>query len=139
MSVIVSSESSDNYRQRIEVDERHELYTDLPVSAGGEGSAPDPHDYFDVALGACKALTVTRYARDKGIPLTGVSVEVDHDGSEERQGRYALSVTLTLKGALTDEQRASLLRVAEKCPLHKLMTTAEVSIETLLSEGAFSQ
>jgi putative redox protein len=139
MSVIVSSESSDNYRQRIEVDERHELYTDLPASAGGEGSAPDPHDYFDVALGACKALTVTRYARDKDIPLTGVSVEVSHDGSEERQGRYALSVTLTLKGALTDEQRASLLRVAEKCPLHKLMTTAEVSIETLLSEGAFSQ
>ncbi|KIV72754.1 hypothetical protein SZ55_1701 [Pseudomonas sp. FeS53a] len=46
---------------------------------------------------------------------------------------------MTLRGALTDEQRATLLRIADKCPIHKLMTTTEVKIETRLAEGNFSQ
>lgn len=72
-------------------------------------------------------------------PLTGVTVEVTHDSSEEQKGKYKLNVKLTLKGVLTDEQRAELHRVADKCPVHKLMTTAEINIETQLAEGAFSQ
>ncbi|KMM77647.1 OsmC family protein, partial [Pseudomonas psychrophila] len=117
----------------------HEVFADLPTSMGGESSAPSPHDYFDAALGACKALTLRLYAQKKDIPLTGVTVEVKHDASEEQQGKYALHVKLTLKGVLTDAQRDELHRVADKCPLHKLMTTADVTIETHLSEGAFSQ
>lgn len=76
---------------------------------------------------------------EKEIPLTGVTVEVKHDNSQEQKGKYALHVKLTLKGVLTDAQREELHRVADRCPVHKLMTTAEVSIETHLSEGAFSQ
>ena len=66
-------------------------------------------------------------------------MEVTHDASEEQKGKYRLNVKLTLKGVLTDEQRDELHRVADRCPVHKLMTTAEVTIETRLSEGAFSQ
>ncbi len=76
---------------------------------------------------------------EKAIPLTGVTVEVTHDSAEEQKGKYKLNVKLTLKGVLTDAQRDELHRVADKCPVHKLMTTAEVTIETKLSEGAFSQ
>lgn len=76
---------------------------------------------------------------EKDIPLTGVTVEVTHDSTEEQKGKYKLNVKLTLKGVLTDAQRDELHRVADKCPVHKLMTTAEVTIETKLSEGAFSQ
>lgn len=111
----------------------------MSVAAGGEDSAPDPHGYFDAALGACKALTVKLYARQHDIPLTGVTVEVTHDGSQERQGKYAISVTLTLRGALSDDQRTLLHRIADRCPIHKLMTSTEVTIETHLAEGAFSQ
>lgn len=139
MSVTVNTLSGTGYRHSIDIDEKHQLFTDLPVSAGGDGSAPDPHDYFDAALGACKALTVKLYANQHDIPLTGVTVEVTHDGSQERQGKYAIQVELTLRGALSDEQRALLHRIADKCPIHKLMTTAEVAIETHLAEGAFSQ
>ncbi|MEB0040562.1 MULTISPECIES: OsmC family protein [unclassified Pseudomonas] len=139
MSVTINTLSSTGYRHTIEVDEKHPLFTDLPVSAGGEGSAPDPHDYFDVALGACKALTVKLYAKQHDIPLTGVTVEVNHDGSLEREGKYAISVQLTLLGALSDEQRTLLHRIADRCPVHKLMTRTEVTIETHLAEGAFSQ
>lgn len=139
MPITVNTESSDSYRQQITVDDSFELVTDLPKASGGEGSAPEPHDYFDTALGACKALTVTHYARQNDIPLTGVTVEVSHDSSRESAGFYTLSVKLTLRGALTDEQRATLKRVADRCPLHKLMTTAEISIDTRLAEGPFSQ
>ena len=139
MTVTVNTVSHDSLRHSIKIDDQEPVFTDLPKTMGGESSAPSPHDYFDAALGACKALTVKLYAQKKGIPLTGVTVEVKHDATEEQQGKYALHVKLTLKGVLTDAQRDELHRVADKCPVHKLMTTADITIETHLSEGAFSQ
>lgn len=139
MTVTVNTVSHDSFRHSIKIDDQESVFTDLPKTMGGESSAPSPHDYFDAALGACKALTVKLYAQKKGIPLTGVTVEVKHDATEEQQGKYALHVKLTLKGVLTDAQRDELHRVADKCPVHKLMTTADITIETHLSEGAFSQ
>lgn len=138
MTVTVNTVSAEGFRHTVQIDD-HELFADAPVSAGGEGSAPEPHDYFDAALGACKALTLKMYAKKKDIPLTGVGVEVKRDNSQEQKGKYALHVKLTLKGVLTDAQRDELHRVADRCPVHKLMTSSEVSIETHLSEGAFSQ
>ncbi|WP_248730854.1 OsmC family protein [Pseudomonas sp. MWU13-2517] len=138
MPVIVNTLNTDNFRHSLNID-NHELFTDLPKSLGGDNSAPSPHDYFDAALASCKALTLKLYAQKKGIPLTGVTVEVTHDASEEQKGKYQLNVKLTLKGVLTDEQRNELHRVADHCPVHKLMTTAEINIDTQLSEGAFSQ
>lgn len=139
MTVTVNTVSHDSFRHSIKIDDQDPVFTDLPKTIGGESSAPSPHDYFDAALGACKALTVKLYAQKKDIPLTGVTVEVKHDATEEQQGKYALHVKLTLKGVLTDAQRDELHRVADKCPVHKLMTTADITIETHLSEGAFSQ
>jgi putative redox protein len=139
MTITVNTESSEGFRHSIQIDDHELFFADLPKAQGGEGSAPEPHDYFEAALGACKALTLKLYAQKKDIPLTGVTVEVKHDNSQEQQGKYALQVKLTLKGVLTDAQRKELHRVADRCPVHKLMTTSEVTIETLLSEGAFSQ
>ena len=138
MPVTVNTLNQDNFRHSLNID-NHELFTDLPKSLGGDDSAPSPHDYFDAALASCKALTLKLYAQKKDMPLTGVTVEVTHDAAEEQKGKYTLNVKLTLKGVLTDEQRDELHRVADRCPVHKLMTTAEISIDTQLSEGAFSQ
>ncbi|NWA27556.1 OsmC family protein [Pseudomonas gingeri] len=138
MSITINTESSEGFRHSVQIDD-HQLFTDVPKSAGGEGSAPEPHDYFDAALGTCKALTLKLYAQKKGIPLTGVTVEVKRDNSQEQKGHYGLQVKLTLKGVLSDAQREELHKVADRCPIHKLMTSTEVSIETLLAEGAFSQ
>ena len=138
MSVIVNTLNTENYRHSVNIN-HHELFTDLPKDLGGDDSAPFPHDYFDAALASCKALTVRLYAQKKDIPLTGVTVEVTHDAAQEQKGRYALNVKLTLKGVLSDAQRDELHRVADRCPVHKLMTTADINIETTLSEGAFSQ
>jgi len=114
----------------------HTLHSDVPIELGGTDAAPEPHDLFDAALGACKALTVALYARQKGLPLEGLDVRVSRDDSEERQGIYRLAVALTLHGALDDAQRLQLLRIADKCPVHKLMTSSEVQVATRLDEIA---
>jgi putative redox protein len=61
-----------------------------------------------------------------------MDVRVSRDDSEERQGIYRLAVELTLHGALDDAQRQQLLRIADKCPVHKLMTSSEVQVATRL-------
>ncbi len=111
----------------------HRIATDASIQGGGEASAPAPHDFYDAALGACKAMTVLGYARRKGIPLETIEVSVDRDATEERAGTYRLSVVLTLMGKVSDTQREDLLRVAEKCPIHKLMTAVTTKIATSLS------
>jgi putative redox protein len=103
------------------------------VEEGGEGSGPSPHDLYDAALGACKALTVLWYAKKKGMAVENIEVSVGRDASAERSGTYRLNAELTVTGNLTDEQRAELLRVAGKCPIHKLMTEVTTEITTTLS------
>lgn len=62
-------------------------------------------------------------------------MQLTRDNTQERQGIYGLNVELTLHGALNDAQRQQLLRIADKCPIHKLMTSSEVQVSTQLSEG----
>ena len=119
---------------------RHEIHigpnsltTDLSVEEGGAGSGPSPQDLYDAALGACKALTVLWYAKHKDIPVKGLEVSVERDASRERSGIYRLSAALSLTGDLSAAQREDLLRVAQKCPVHKLMTEVTTEISTTLS------
>ncbi len=112
---------------------QHTLAVDEPDSNGGEDLGPTPHEVYDSALGACKALTLVWYARRKQIPLEDVDVSVERDDSEERAGVYRLRVTLKLGGPLSDAQRQELLKVADKCPVHKLMTQARTEVSTALA------
>jgi len=112
---------------------RNSLTTDLSNEMGGEGSGPSPHDLYDAALGACKALTVLSYAKRKNIPVEGIEVNVQRDASQERAGTYHLSAALTLTGDLSTAQRGELLRAAQKCPIHRLMTQVATEISTTLS------
>src|SRR5258706_14808953 len=112
---------------------RNSLTTDLGIEQGGEGSGPSPHDLYGAALGACKALTVLWYAKHKSIPVEGIEVTVERDASQERSGIYRLSAELSLTGNLTASQREELLRVAQKCPIHKLLTEVKTEISTSLA------
>jgi putative redox protein len=124
-----TTERPSGYRHRIEV-RAHEMHADLSVGEGGEDSAPGAHDYFDASLAACKALTAMWFAKRNGMPLEMVESLVLRDDSEERKGRYKLSVRLAFHGPLTDDQRARLYAAVGRCPVSKLMTASEVVIET---------
>ena len=107
-----------------------ELIADVPESEGGDGAGASPHDLYDAALGACKALTVMWYARRKQFPVEDVAVRIDRDASQERSGTYTLTATVRVSGPLSDAQLQELHAVAEKCPIHKLMTAVTTTIRT---------
>ena len=88
---MISISNEKGLLQRISIGP-HTLHSDVSVELGGEGSAPEPHDLFDAALGACKALTLALYAKQRGLPLEGLDVKLNRDDSQERQGSYRLRV-----------------------------------------------
>lgn len=124
------SEQANAFPQGVAVRGVHTFRADVDATSGSTDSAPGPHDLFDSALASCKALTAIWYARRNQIPLERVEAKVEHDNSKERQGVYAMKVSLAFHGPLNEEQRKRLCAAVEKCPIHKLMTTAEIVITT---------
>ena len=136
MSVDCRTEHPGAFRQVVRID-AHTLHADVGVALGGLNSAPGPHDYFDASLAACKALTATWYAKKNGMALDRVEAHVERDDSRERQGTYVLKVKVAFFGALSDADKQKLYDVVSRCPVHKLMTTTDVQIETApLAPGA---
>ena len=129
-SIEIVSERNHIFRQRIEIEGFEDLHADVPKALGGEESAPDPHDYFDLSLGACKAITAQMYAKRKQWPLEGISVRVNRDDSEEQKGTYRLEVVMTFHGIEDPAQRKRLEAISDKCPIHRLMTSATVEVTT---------
>ncbi len=135
MSIDVVRDLAQKMKHTVHV-RQHSFAVDEPPANGGDDLGPTPHDVYDSALGACKALTMLWYARRRQIPLEDVRVSVERDDSQERSGAYRLKVQLELAGALSDAQRQELLNVAGKCPVHKLMTQVTTEIVTELAPTA---
>lgn len=97
----------------------HTVLTDAPRLHGGEETGPEPHDLLAAALGACTALTVTMYARRKGMDLQDIDVRLEHG----QQGDvYVLQRRIHYVGNLSDEERSRLTEIANKCPVHKTLS-----------------
>lgn len=132
MSITVKRDPSQPMRHIVHVRD-HIVSTDLVAAEGGTDAGPDPHDLYDSALGACKALTLLWFAQRKGFPVEDIEVTVERDASAERQGVYRLATKIAVTGDLTDEQRAAILAAASKCPVHKLMASVTTEITTELA------
>jgi uncharacterized OsmC-like protein len=121
------------------------LVADEPTEFGGTDEGPTPYELLLGALGACTAMTVTMYARRKGWPLTGVTVELENDRIHasdcetcETQEGYLdrIHVRIGVDGPLHEEQRARLEEIARKCPVHKTLT-GELRVDEELSLAAY--
>lgn len=108
----------------------HHLRADEPVSAGGADAAPGPYDYLLIALGACTSMTVGLYARRKQFPLENITVSLRHsrihaqdcEACATKEGMLdRIDTQIELAGPLTTEQRAKLLEIARKCPVHRTL------------------
>jgi putative redox protein len=124
------SEQAGHYPQVVRC-RSHVFRADVGTTSGSSDSAPSPHDYFDAALASCKALTAIWYAKRNSLPLERVETHLERDDSEERRGIYKLRLRIEFHGDLSEEQRAALGRAVGACPIHKLMATTDVQIETL--------
>ncbi len=125
-AIRVHKSAEGKLRQDIDIG-RHRITADISEVLGGDAAGPDPHELLDAALGACTALTVTMVARRKQIPLTDLKVEITHT---EADGLYRMSRKLEFSGALSDEQKAYLLGIANKCPVHRTLS-GRFEIETV--------
>lgn len=115
-------------------DGHHAWHADVGRDLGSEDAAPGPHELLDSALAACTALTLDQYLRRRPMAgVTGVVVKIEHVEDKGADGRvnYKLTRTITVEGEASDEDRARLQAIAEKCPIHKVLT-GEIAIETAL-------
>ncbi|MEO8754765.1 MAG: OsmC family protein [Casimicrobiaceae bacterium] len=135
MTITVTRDRSGKMRHIVAV-RNHRFPVDELESVGGEDSGPTPHDLYDSALAACKAVTLLWYANRKQIPVEDITVTVERDDADERKGTYRLRTTLALGGSLTDAQREELRNVAGKCPVHRLMTQVTTEITTDLAPAS---
>lgn len=116
----------------------HRFLADEPVDIGGFDAGPSPYDLLGAALGACTSMTLRLYADRKGLALDRIAVEVSHakshaqdcDACVEGAGPLVdhFQRRIVVAGDLDEGQRAALLRIADKCPVHRTLEgTARIS------------
>ena len=123
------------YRVTLTNPQGHTWYADEPAEKGGKDTAPNPMQILLSALGACTTVTLEMYADHKGIKIEHVQVDLvlNPEGDPEA-GQNNIVRKITLKGNFTEDQHKRLLKVAEGCPVHKLLTS-NIQIQTELNIG----
>ena len=129
--VRVSEVDPNGFLQDIQSGPDHHAYADEPLAYGGTNRGMSPYGFVSSGLGACTAMTIRMYARRKGWPLEHVSVDVSHSkvhaqnaesGGNNRIDEFTRAIRL--KGDLDASQRARLMEIADKCPVHRTMEHA---------------
>lgn len=121
----------------------HQLLADEPENVGGDNLGPGPYEFVLMGLGACTSMTIRMYADRKEIPLDRVHVKLSHKkvhaedcaDCESKDGKIDEIVReVTLDGDLSEEQRERLLDIANRCPVHRTLTS-EIKVRTRLADG----
>ena len=135
--VVVQETRNSKFQQTVAVGP-HRLLADEPKAAGGEDTGPGPYDYLLAGLGACTSMTMRLYADRKSLPLDRVTVTLKHskiyakdcEECETREGMLdQIDRVIAMDGALDADQRRRLMEIADKCPVHRTLTS-EIRIVT---------
>ncbi|MEH2507385.1 putative OsmC-like protein/pimeloyl-ACP methyl ester carboxylesterase [Bradyrhizobium sp. AZCC 1578] len=139
---VVVRETRNSKFQQIVATGPHQMVADEPVAAGGQDSGPGPYDFLLAGLGACTSMTMRMYADRKSLPLDRVTVTLKHSKihatdcaeCETREGMLdQIDRVISIEGALDANQRTRLMEIADKCPVHRTLTS-EIRIVTRAAE-----
>ncbi|MES2652594.1 MAG: OsmC family protein [Bacteroidota bacterium] len=107
----------------------HFIYSDEPEELGGTDEGMTPGALLLASLGSCTAITIRMYANRKEIPLTHIKIELSICPEDEMDKSTTITRKIEFTGDLNDQQRQRLMQIADKCPIHKLMTNP-IKIQT---------
>jgi uncharacterized OsmC-like protein/pimeloyl-ACP methyl ester carboxylesterase len=136
-NVVVRETRNGKFQQAISLGP-HRMLADEPVAAGGDDTGPGPYDFVLAGLGACTSMTMRLYAERKALPLERVTVTLKHNKihaedcaeCETKAGMLdQIDLVIGMEGALDAEQRKRLMEIADKCPVHRTLTS-EIHIVT---------
>jgi putative redox protein len=136
--VVTVTESGEGKLGQVIDDGRHRFTADEPLASGGQDGGPNPYELLLAALGACTSMTLRLYADRKQWPLEKVAVRLRHEkiyakdcaDCETREGKIdRIEREITLAGPLDSEQRARLMEIADKCPVHRTLHS-EIKVVT---------
>ena len=138
IKVVESGEGK--FTQRL-LDGRHRLLADEPVEADGDDRGPNPYELLLMALGACTTMTIRLYVERKKWSLTRIAVGLRHGriyardcaDCETKEGMLdEIERVIEIEGPLDAEQKQRILEIADKCPVHRTLTS-EVKIRSRLA------
>ena len=136
-NVVVRETRAGKFQQMVSIGPHHML-ADEPIAASGEDTGPGPYDLVLAGLGACTSMTMRLYADRKSLPLERVTVTLEHSKiyakdcaeCETKAGMLdQIDRVIAMEGALDAEQRGKLMEIADKCPVHRTLTS-EIRIVT---------
>jgi putative redox protein len=107
----------------------HHLYADEPENLGGADLGFSPFEYLEAALGSCTLITLRMYAKRKDLDVGNLSCKVSHT---LRDGTHVFKRHIASDIALSEDIRADLLRIADKCPVHRMLEPGTI-LETGLA------
>lgn len=122
----------DLYRTEIKAGD-HLVIADEPIETGGKNLGMNPNEFLLASLGTCTAMTLRMYADRKkwNVEKIRVDLTLDVAKTEQNQTSY-IKRHIAIDGALTEEQRQRLLKIAEECPLHKILSNPIIISSNLL-------
>jgi len=139
---VVVSGPAKGFRTDVEVGGHH-LVVDEPVAVGGADEGPTPYEMLLAGLGACTAMTLRIYADRRKWPLERARISLRHrkvhaqdcvDCDTKPARMDVVDRIITLEGALTEEQRAKLLEIAERCPVHQTLQ-GKIQVNTRFADA----